>query len=373
MPGTVIKAYDNIGGPSGAVRQDVVQLNQTILDNASDILANTTDVVLCWQTGGNSTANPLTRGSTDTRVGFGSVNVAIGGIASNVAASAAGTAFGSLGTIPASTWGLIAIDVVAAGTVSFASAAANYTTGYATEAAAIAALPVRIAAKARLGYITILATASTWIAGTDALAGGSSGNPATTTNYYPSGGLFSPTGQTIVNGIIAPGGVNGILIPTVLTKGGTDTNLTTSAFTYNANGISNLAKAVVTAGTAFGALGVIPASKWGLIVAYIDAAGTISFQSGPANYTTGYATTTLAAQDLNLLVPPAGKCQVGYITVLASASTWIAGTDALAGGSSGNPATATNYFPNPGVTLQTGALAAPIGNMQGQILSAGTW
>lgn len=368
MPGTVFKRYDNSGEPDGTERSTLTQLNQAILDNATDVIGNTQDVLLAWLTGGNSTANPMARGSTDTQVGFGKMNIAISGIGSSVAASAGGTTFSTLGTIPASTWGLIAIDIIAAGTVTFVSAVANYTTGYATEAAAIAANPVRTAGKARMGYITILASASTWIAATDALAGGSSGNPATTTNYYPVGGVYTATGQTVINGVVQAGGANGVLIPTVLTKGGTDTNLTTAAFTYNANGINNLAKAVVTAGTAFGALGTIPASKWGLIVGFIDATGTISYQSAPSNYTTGYSNQTAAINDLPNVTIPAGKCQFGYITIQASASTWVAGTDALAGGSSGNPASQTGYFPNPGVVLTGGYLASPIGNMQGIII-----
>lgn len=99
-------------------------------------------------------------------------------------------AFGALGTIPASTWGLVAIDRVAAGTTTFASAAASYTTGYTSEALAIAAMPAKTANKARVAYITIKASASTWVAGTDALAGGTGGNPATTTNYYGVYGVY---------------------------------------------------------------------------------------------------------------------------------------------------------------------------------------
>ena len=77
-----------------------------------------------------------------------------------------------------------AVDAVAAGTITFQSGAANYTTGYANEAAAIAAAPAKTASKARIGYVTILATTPGWVAGTDALAGGTGGTPATTTNYY---------------------------------------------------------------------------------------------------------------------------------------------------------------------------------------------
>lgn len=94
-------------------------------------------------------------------------------------------AFGSLGTIPTTTWGLIVVERVANGTTTFVSAAANYTTGYATEALALAAAPAKSSSKAVVGYITIYAShASGWVAGTDALAGGSGGNPAGTTNYY---------------------------------------------------------------------------------------------------------------------------------------------------------------------------------------------
>jgi hypothetical protein len=123
------------------------------------------------------------RGTTVT-LATSAATITIAGVPVLVAATTA-QAIGALGTIPASTWGVIAIDAVAAGTISFVSGAANYTTGYTTEALAIAAMPAKTAAKARTGYFTVLASASAWVAGTDALAGGSGGNPATTTNYYP--------------------------------------------------------------------------------------------------------------------------------------------------------------------------------------------
>lgn len=109
--------------------------------------------------------------------------ISINGVNGSVAAETA-KAFGALGTIPASTWGLIALERVANGTTTFVSAADNYTTGYTTEALAIAAIPAQTADKVMTGFVTVLASASTWVAGTDALAGGSGGTPATTTNYY---------------------------------------------------------------------------------------------------------------------------------------------------------------------------------------------
>lgn len=99
------------------------------------------------------------------------------------AAAATAKALGALGTIPASKWGIIVPQEDASGTCTFKSVL----TGFDTEALAIAALPAPDADKAPLGYITVLASASTWIAGTDAFQGGTGGNPATTTHYYDAG------------------------------------------------------------------------------------------------------------------------------------------------------------------------------------------
>jgi hypothetical protein len=88
------------------------------------------------------------------------------------------------------------VERVADATTSFTSAAANYTTGYATEALAIAALPAQSANKVQTGYITILASASTWIAGTDGLALGSGGNVATSTNFYATASVYDTTAWT---------------------------------------------------------------------------------------------------------------------------------------------------------------------------------
>jgi len=156
------------------LRQLVIQFNNMVAWNAALALAFTSDGVL------KGTA--LSRGTTVTLASSQCV-ITIAGVPVSVAATTA-QAFGALGTIPASTWGLIAVDAVAAGTISFASAAANYTTGYATEALAIAAAPAKTASKARIGYVAVLASASGWVAGTDALAGGAGGNPATLTSYY---------------------------------------------------------------------------------------------------------------------------------------------------------------------------------------------
>ena len=138
------------------------------------------------------TTATLSRGTTVTLASTASV-ISINGVAAVVAALTA-QAFGALGTIPQNTWGLIKVQRVLAGTCTFVSAANNYTTGYATEAAAIAAMPATTADRVAIGYLTIMPDhASGWVAGTDALAGGTGGNPAAETNYYSFDGVADTT------------------------------------------------------------------------------------------------------------------------------------------------------------------------------------
>lgn len=184
---TTTKSRDNSGVSGGSTARDLlIQYNKLVADVAG-ILTNLAGT-------GNITAVTPTIGTTVTVAVPASV-IQINGVPVLLAALTA-QAFGSLGTIPASTWGIIAIDRVAAGTATFVSGAANYTDGYATEADALAANPAVTANKARVGYLTILASASTWVAGTDALAGGTGGNPATTTNYYPGTAMFAQAALT---------------------------------------------------------------------------------------------------------------------------------------------------------------------------------
>lgn len=172
---TVPKSNERITAPVASdLRQLEIQFNNWVAREAALALAFTSDGVL------KGTA--LSRGTTVTLASSQCV-ITINGVPVSVAAQTA-QAFGALGTIPASTYGIIAVDAVAAGTITFASAAANYTTGYSTEALAIAAAPAKTASKARLGYVTVLASASGWVTGTDALTGGTGGNPATATTYY---------------------------------------------------------------------------------------------------------------------------------------------------------------------------------------------
>lgn len=135
----------------------------------------------------------LAIGSTDTQVANGAFDYQIGAAAAVVntlkkaAAVAAGTALAA-GTIPADTWGIYLYAVDAADAKSCVAGAANFTTGYASEAAAIAALPATPGSKAALGYVTVKTKAGQPFVGrTDSLKGGATGNVASETNYYDAG------------------------------------------------------------------------------------------------------------------------------------------------------------------------------------------
>jgi hypothetical protein len=128
------------------------------------------------------TTGALSRGTTVTLATAAQV-ISVNAVSAVVAAQT-GQAFGALGTIPEDKWGVILVQRVLAGTTTFVSAAANYTTGYDSEAEAIAALPAATADRVAIGYVTILADTGDWVAGTDALAGGTGGTPAAATNYY---------------------------------------------------------------------------------------------------------------------------------------------------------------------------------------------
>lgn len=110
----------------------------------------------------------------------------------------------------------------------------------------------------------------------------------------------------------------------------------------------------------------ITTARWAAALLSVSAAG-----AGVVTWCTGdFATEALAiAALLGTTNPgqaaanpalPAGNTPVGYVTVLAAGSTWTAGTDALAGGAGGTPATTTNYY-NGGVidTITTRELGAP--------------
>ena len=92
---------------------------------------------------------------------------------------------GTAAAIATTQWGAAMLSVNSSGTgvVTWFTAAGA---GYASEAAAIAAMTIGAATDTPLGYVTVLAAGATWTAGTDALTGGTGGTVATTTNYYNS-------------------------------------------------------------------------------------------------------------------------------------------------------------------------------------------
>ncbi len=99
----------------------------------------------------------------------------------------------------------------------------------------------------------------------------------------------------------------------------------------------------VAAGTAFTATTHdVTADKWGLFLLSVDADGT-TFTITPSA-ALNYNTEALAIAALPA-VPTDNAC-MGVVTVQAtSGAIFNATTDALAGGSSGTPANATNYYP----------------------------
>lgn len=122
----------------------------------------------------------LSRGSIDTKVASSAVATPNG----NIAAIVAGTSLPA-GTIPLNTWGVFRVQASSSNVVSVSAGAANFTTGYANEAAAVAAVPAVTGNNWNLGYFTVQTkVGTTFVGGTDALFGGASGNIANATNYY---------------------------------------------------------------------------------------------------------------------------------------------------------------------------------------------
>lgn len=377
-------------------RQGQIQFNQAVSDTQGAAMGLSSSRVLAWgSTAANNTTSALQtmgRGSTDTGVATGAFRFIITGQAASEAKAAVTTATAlTAQTVPADTWALYVFDIPTGGTIAMLPAAANATTGYATEALAIAACPARVTAKARLGYITVKTAAGlAWIGATDGLAGGSTGNVASQTNYYPVVGVFGATGVpsnlSLISGSAYPsglwsGGQCGVLQAPTLAIGSTDVRITnTTAFTFNTGGAVDINRASDAAGTAFGALGTIPADKWGLIAMFINGAGTKTYTSAPSNYTSGYNTEAAAIGDLAKMTPSTGLCFVGFVTIKTKAATaFIVGTDSPAGGATGNVASATNYYPTVGLDTATtgpdfsGQSAAQIAGKSGKVLVAANY
>lgn len=132
----------------------------------------------------------LAIGSTPANVANVAFDYIIAGIRYTKAAVAAGTAPGN-DVIPQSTYGAVALDIDAAGTITVAEAAAN-ATGYATAALAIAGIPAVASSKARMGTVTATKSDGAFTFGTTAL------NAANTTvAYTDSDTVFEAIGSTV--------------------------------------------------------------------------------------------------------------------------------------------------------------------------------
>lgn len=96
----------------------------------------------------------LAIGSTKDQIATVACTAQISGNTIAVAAVSAGTA-PTAEAIPTLTWGLFGLQVPISGTIAAGPDGADNTTGYATEALAIAGIEATTAAHARMGYVTV--------------------------------------------------------------------------------------------------------------------------------------------------------------------------------------------------------------------------
>ena len=128
-----------------------------------------------------------------------------------------------------------------------------------------------------------------------------------------------------------------------------DTNFdikNTEPVTYFVNGVAKSLSDNTNFDT--GTAATITAAKWG--IALLIHNGTTATVQWSSTTVQAYATEALAIADIGkktLLTVPSGYAGLGYVTVLAGAALWTAGTDALEGGAGGTVATTTNYYNDP--------------------------
>lgn len=161
-------------------------LNTTDTDIAADkseLTANTTltNDIRSKLLGDYMVSRPgLAIGSTNTAVSNVAFDYTLSGVQYSKAAVAAGTAPGN-DVVPQSTYGAVAFDIGADGTIDAIEAPDN-ATGYASAALAAAALPAAAADHARMGYVTATKSDGAFTFGTTAL------DAANTTVAYTDGG-----------------------------------------------------------------------------------------------------------------------------------------------------------------------------------------
>lgn len=134
-----------------------------------------------------------------------------------------------------------------------------------------------------------------------------------------------------------------------------------NAIDYIIAGVLYTLAANTTADT--GTSASLAADTWGVGLITVDAAGDLTI-TWKTNSGSGYSTEAAAIAALTQDDIPASECVLGYLTVLtASGAAWDAGTDALQGGTGGDPSADTNYYNdsnpngivNPNFEFATGA------------------
>lgn len=154
-------------------------------------------------------------------------------------------------------------------------------------------------------------------------------------------GVTGPTGSTTAPiGTIGPSGTS-LLYATTMSMGTDNKKVATGLLIYTISGSSPYTTIPIAGGTAL-ATGTVPTNKWAIYLYSIDSSGVPVSTPGTANLTTGYVDEATAIADCP--DTPSSQTRIGYVTVLTHLNQpFIAGTDALQGGTGGNVALTTHY------------------------------
>lgn len=149
-------------------------------------------------------------------------------------------------------------------------------------------------------------------------------------------------------------GKTGVITSPALAIGSTAEKVANGLFYYRING-TNYTLAANAVGSTFTAAHVVSLTKYGVIMLYVNAAGTII--SLVPSATQAYDTAEAAHDAGDAMVTPYSYCYIGRILINAGAAAWTANTDDLTDGSDLTTATfisQTSSF----YDLQTYALTA---------------
>jgi len=122
-------------------------------------------------------------------------------------------------------------------------------------------------------------------------------------------------------------GATGVTSKPVLAIGSTAEQVANGAFTFRINN-TNYSKGAVSAGTALATGYAITTTKYGVVMVYISAAGTITYQY-PA-VTQAYATAALAMDAGDAMETTSDLCYIGRVLVYNNTgSEWNSQTDSF--------------------------------------------